>query len=73
MRALFLIAAVALAGCTDHGKCLKEHTELLMQPMYMTTCNGTTCTMQIVGVIPQYIPVCDQWEFPDGRPAADKK
>ncbi len=60
-----LILLLILSACsTDRGRCLRSHTETHIRTNPVFT--GGTVTMETV---PETITVCDQWEYPDGKPA----
>ena len=62
-----VVGLILIAACAtpDRGQCLASHEEL--QP-------GPPMVMPTGMVVPsgQYkkVQVCDQWEFPDGRPGS---
>jgi hypothetical protein len=73
MKLLFaLVAALALSACKDRGACMQSHyqTSGYFQPQYMTLCNGSSCTQQLLGMDWQDTSgnVCDQWQYPNGKP-----
>ena len=67
-RIALAISAIALiAGCAtpDRGQCLASHEELrpgppIVMPSGLVVPSGNYSKVQ----------VCDQWEFPNGRPGA---
>ena len=70
-----LMIAAPLGGCQDLGDCLAEHTEF--QPGYTYYTSMSFDGGKTSQVIPQYVPdsyvsVCDQWEFPEGRPDVEE-
>lgn len=72
MKYLLLCFMLMLAGCVDKGACLKSHKELVLVPIYTTTCNGSSCMMTLITMIPSEVDHCDLWEFPDGKPKVEE-
>lgn len=66
---LLTIAVLVLSGCVDRGDCLAAHEETYSVPqyMYIPQSNGTI-TMIYTGQIDQQSMVCDQWQYPEGKP-----
>ena len=62
-----LIALASLAACAhpDRGQCLESHLERHYHPtdVYIGDFAGYTHE-----TFPSDDPVCDRWEFPNGRP-----
>lgn len=69
MKSLLLCLLVLVSsGCVDKGRCLEQHTQLVLVPQYMTTCSNNVCSMRLMYFMPVNTVVCDRYEFPDGRP-----
>lgn len=58
-KILLLCALVSVTSCKDYGECLQYH----MQPI-VTFVWVDKVTVPIVSMV----PICDQYEFPEGRP-----
>lgn len=69
MRSSTIAMAIAalLSSCAqpDRGRCLESHLEKHYHPteVYLGGFGGYTHEY-----IPSDDPVCDRWEYPDGRP-----
>jgi len=68
-RALAMLVALVLSGCVDHGQCLRAGVQTVSTPnyIYIPQANGTM-TMLYAGQFETQQMVCEQWEFPEGRP-----
>lgn len=67
--AIVLLAVVASCAQIDRGRCLRSHTRpgfFLLMPI--TNCNRGSCTTTFIPIWQPPAEVCDQWEFPEGRP-----
>lgn len=70
MLCLLAAGLGVFVGCgpsIDRGRCLKRTNQIIMQPRYTTVCTNGIYRQQLIGMFPQIIPVCEQWEFPEGR------
>ena len=68
-RPVAMVVAALLSSCAqpDRGRCLASHLEKHYHPtdVFLGGIAGYTHEY-----FPSDDPVCDQWEYPDGRPAA---
>ena len=62
-----LATAALLASCAqpDRGRCLASHLEKHYHPTDVYIGGSAGYTHEY---IPSDDPVCDRWEYPDGRP-----
>jgi hypothetical protein len=70
---VFVIVAIIQDAMIDRGQCLASHHEMVMVPQYTTVCTGKSCTMTLAYFLPVNELICDQWEFPNGRPKGASK
>ena len=69
-----MLASIALlaslTGCTDRGDCIASHKELLtyQQPICFSYDKNGMCTFTIYQSHNDIVDICDQWQYPDGKP-----
>ena len=66
---LLLAVPIVFSSCArpDRGRCLESHLEKHYHPTDVYIGGSAGYTHEY---IPSDDPVCDRWEYPDGRPGA---